>query len=101
MMKTCCGSERWIKVPILRTKTVVTNKEMIPTTCLQFILSIEVIFPAQNGQMKLTIHFTIIAVARFCDKTGLSSKLVPLSAIFFETKKSLPCCMYPFIGEHY
>ena len=100
MMKTCCGSERLIKVPILRTKTVVTNKEMIPKTCRQFILSIEVMFPAQNGQMKSIIHFTI-AVALFCDKTGLPSKLVPLSAIFFETKKPLPCCMYPFIGKHY
>ena len=100
MLKTCCGSERWIKVPILRTKTVVANKEMIPTTCRQFIVSIEVMFPAQNGQMKSTIHFTS-AVALFCDKTVLPSKLVPLSAIFFETKKSLPCCMYPFIGKHY
>ena len=100
MLKTCCGSEKWIKVPILRTKTVVANKEMIPTTCRQFIVSIEVMFPAQNGQMKLKFHFTF-AVALFCDKTGLSSKLVPLSAIFFETKKPLPCCMYPLIGKHY
>ena len=52
MLKTCCDSERWIKVPIFRTKTVVVNKEMIPTTCRQFILSIKEMFPAQNGQMK-------------------------------------------------